>query len=130
MKKRIRKKLHIGEFKHYGNVIAIKTNGNEETAEAILNKLEPIIDEYSLTVAGGGTGRILMPSRKNNKYIPTLAATLVTAVAQEQPIDQMMFCVYVKGASEVPQAALDAIKDAFDEENVKVGKSINLWHSI
>ena len=33
MKKRIRKKLHVGEFKQYGNVIIINTHGDEETAE-------------------------------------------------------------------------------------------------
>ena len=130
MKKRIRRKLHIGEFKQFGNVIAFNTDGKEETAEALLDKFERLIDEYSLTVAGGGTGRILMPSRKNNKYIPTLAATLVTAVAQEQPLDQMMFCVYVKGASEVPQSAIDAIKETFASENVQVGNNVEIWRSV
>ena len=91
---------------------------------------ETIIDKFSLTVAGGGTGRIIVPSKQNNKYIPNLAATIVTAIAQEGLTDQMMFCVYVKGASKVPQAALDEIKETFGEGNVSVGRSIDLWHSI
>ena len=132
MKKRIRKKHHVGEFKLCGNVIILNTKGVVETAEDILNKFEPIIDEFSLTVAGGGTGRILIPSRKNNKYIPELAGKVVTAVIEETfPTDQMMFCVYVKGANEVPQAALDAIKESFAEKEYKVqiGKSLDLWHT-
>lgn len=131
MKKRIRKKLHVGEFKHCGNVIIIKTQGEERNAERILQMLEHVIDEYSLNVAGGGTGRLLMPPKKGNKTIPELAATVVSIVVDESyPGDQMMFCVYVKGTSEVPQAALDAIKETFADEKyaVQVGKSIDLWH--
>ena len=130
MKKSIRKKLHVGEFKLCGNVIIIKTQGEERNAERILQMLEHVIDEYSLNVAGGGTGRLLMPPKKGNKTIPELAATVVSIVVDESyPGDQMMFCVYVKGCSEVPQAALDAIKETFADEKyaVQVGKSIDLW---
>lgn len=130
MRKRIRKKLHINEYKQFGNVIVVNTDGKEESAEAILNYFETIIDKFSLTVAGGGTGRIIIPSKQSNKYIPKLAATIVTAIAQEGLTDQMMFCVYVKGTYEVPQAALDKIKETFGEGNVRVGRSIDLWHSI
>lgn len=132
MKKRIRKKRHVKEFKHCGNVIILNTQGVVEKAEDILNKFEPIIDKFSLTVAGGGTGRILIPSRKNNKYIPELAGKVVTAVIDESfPKNQMMFCVYVKEATEVPQAALDAIKESFAEKKyeVQIGKSLDLWHT-
>ena len=115
MKKRIRKKRHAGEFKQYGNVFIIKTDGNEQTAEDILTKLEPLIENHSLIIAGGGAGRILIPSKKNNKYIPTIAALITTSIALGlTPTDEMMFCVYVKGAKEVPQEALDAIKETFE----------------
>jgi hypothetical protein len=131
MKKRIRKKRHVGEFKHYGNVIILKTQGEEETAATILEKLEPIIEKFSLNVAGGGTGRLLIPPKKGNKTIPDLAGTVVSIVVDESyPSDQMMFCVYVKHTREVPQAALDAIKETFADEKygVQIGKSIDLWH--
>ena len=131
MKKRIRKKLHVGEFKQYGNVVIINTHGEVKTADAILDKFGLVLDRFSLTIAGGGTGRILIPSKKNNKYIPELASAVVIAVVKESfPIDQMMFCVYVKGSSEVPLEALGAIKDTFADEkySVQIGKSINLWH--
>ena len=131
MKKRIRKKLHLGEFEQYGNVIIVNTDGEEKTADDILNKLELVIDRYSLTVAGGGSGRLLIPSRKNNKYIPELAAIVVRSIVDEEfPIDQMMFCVYMKGSAQVPQEALDVIKDTFadKEYDVQIGKSVDLWH--
>ena len=131
MKKRIRKKRHLGEFKHYGNVIILKTQGEEETAATILEKLEPIIEKFSLNVAGGGTGRLLIPPKKGNKTIPDLAGTVVSILVDESyPSDQMMFCVYMKRTSEVPQAALDAIKETFADEKygVQIGKSIDLWH--
>lgn len=130
MKKRIRKKLHVGEFKHYGNVIIVKSQGKEETAVAILEKLEPIIESFSLNVIGGGTGRILIPPRKGNKTVPDLAGTILSIILDESyPSDQMMFLVYVKGTCEVPQEALDAIKEAFADEmyGIQVGKSIDMW---
>lgn len=133
MKKRIRKKLHVGEFKQCGNVIILNTKGEVETAETILNKLQPIIDEFLLTVAGGGTGRILIPSRKGNKYIPDLAGAVITAVVEESfPSDQMMFCVYKKHSTEVPRCALDALKQSFADEqyNLQIGKSLDLWHTV
>jgi len=131
MKKRIRKKRHVGEFRLCGNVIIIKTQGEENTAEAILEMLEPIIEKFSLNVAGGGTGRLLIPPKKGNKTIPDLAGTIVSLVVDESyPSDQMMFCIYVKGASEVPQAALEAIKETFADEKyaIQIGRSIDLWH--
>lgn len=130
MKKRIRKKLHVGEFKHYGNVINIRPQGKEGNAEDILETLEPIIANFSLNIVGGGMGRLLIPSRKGNKTVPDLAGTVVSIILDETyPSDQMMFCVYVKGANEVPQAALDAIKAtlADEEYSVLVGKRIDLW---
>lgn len=78
-----------------------------------MTKLEPLIENHSLIIAGGA-GRILIPSKKNNKYIPTIAALITTSIAQGlTPTDEMMFCVYVKGAKEVPQEALDAIKEIY-----------------
>ena len=132
MKKRIRKKRHVGEFKHYGNVIILNTQGEEETAATIIGKLEPIIEKFSLNVAGGGTGRLLIPPKKGNKTIPDLAGTVVSIVVDESyPSDQMMFLVYVKGASEVPQEALDAIKETFADEKyeLKIGKRMELWNN-
>ena len=131
MKKRIRKKLHVGEFKQTGNVIFINTDGNEQTAETILEMFEPVIENHSLTVAGGGTGRIIVPSGIVGKQIPLLAGIVVTTVAEESfDPDLMMFLVYVKGASEVPQEALDAIKETFADEKyeLQIGERMELWN--
>ena len=120
MKKRIRKKLHVGEFKQTGNVIFINTDGDEQTAETVLELFEPIIENHSLTLAGGGTGRIIIPPGRFCKQMPLLAGT-----------DLMMILVYVKGASEVPQQALDAIKEAFADERyeLQISKRMELWNS-
>ena len=130
MKKRIRKKLHVGEFKQTGNVIFINTGGDEQIAENVLEMLDPVIENHSLTVAGGGNGRIIIPHRQGNKHIPLLAGIVVTTVAEESfDPDLMMFLVYVKGASEVPQEALDAIKETFADEKyeLQIGKRMELW---
>lgn len=132
MKKRIRKKLHVGEFKQTGNVIFINTDGDEQTAETVLEMFEPVIENHSLTVAGGGTGRIIIPQRKGNKHIPLLAGIVFTTVAEDSfDLDMMMFLVYVKGASEVPQEALDAIKETFADEKyeLQIGERMELWNN-
>lgn len=129
MKKRIRKKLYLGEFRRFGNVVSIRIEGGEEASRDVLDRFDPIIEEFGLNVAGGGAGRIIIPSKKGNKHIPTLVADIVTAVAIENPIDEMMFCVYMKDSATVPQAALEAIKGAFAAENVKISRSLDLWHT-
>ena len=132
MKKRIRKKLHVGEFKQTGNVIFINTDGDEQTAETVLELFEPIIENHSLTLAGGGTGRIIIPPGRFCKQMPLLAGIVVTTVADESfDPDLMMILVYVKGASEVPQPALDAIKEAFADERyeLQISKRMELWNS-
>ncbi len=132
MKKRIRKKLHVGEFKQTGNVIFINTDGDEQTAETVLELFEPIIENHSLTLAGGGTGRIIIPPGIFCKQMPLLAGIVVTTVAEESfDPDLMMILVYVKGASEVPQQALDAIKEAFADERyeLQISKRMELWNS-
>ena len=132
MKKRIRKKLHVGEFKQTGNVIFINTDGDEQTAETVLELFEPIIENHSLTLAGGGTGRIIIPPGIFCKQMPLLAGIVVTTVAEESfDPDLLMILVYVKGASEVPQQALDAIKEAFADERyeLQISKRMELWNS-
>lgn len=132
MKKRIRKKLHVGEFKQTGNVIFINTDGDEQTAETVLELFEPIIENHSLTLAGGDTGRIIIPPGIFCKQMPLLAGIVVTTVADESfDPDLMMILVYVKGASEVPQQALDAIKEAFADERyeLQISKRMELWNS-
>ena len=131
MKKRIRKKLHVGEFKQTGNVIFINTDGDEQTAETVLELFEPIIENHSLTLAGGGTGRIIIPSGRFCKQMPLLAGIVVTHVADESfDPDLMMILVYVKGASEVPQDALDAIRETFADEKyeLQISKKMELWY--
>lgn len=93
---------------------------------------EPIIENHSLTLAGGGTGRIIIPPGIFCKQMPLLAGIVVTTVADESfDPDLMMILVYVKGASEVPQQALDAIKEAFADERyeLQISKRMELWNS-
>ncbi len=130
MKKRIRKKLHVGEFSQTGNVIFINTGGDEQTGETVMEMLEPVIEKHSLTVAGGGTGRIIVPPGRFCKQMPLLAGIVVTTVAEESfDPELMMFLVYEKGAPEVSQEALDAIKETFADEKyeLQVSERMVLW---
>ena len=61
-----------------------------------------------------------------------MAGIIVTTVAEDSfDPEQMMFLVYLKGASEVPQEALDAIKETFADEKyeLKIGKRMELWNN-
>ena len=64
--------------------------------------------------------------------MPLLAGIVVTQVAEESfDPELMMFLAYVKGTSEVPQVALDAIKEAFADERyeLQISKRMELWNS-
>jgi len=56
MKKRLRKKLHKGEFQQYG--ISIIVSVNAEKVDTTLDAIADTADRYSLLFCGGGLGRI------------------------------------------------------------------------
>ena len=71
MKKRLRKKRHIGEFKQCGIVFTLETQGNQETADAVLEKLGDIIDKHNLTVVGEGQEDFLCHPKRATSIFPT-----------------------------------------------------------
>ena len=81
MKKRLRKKLHKGEFQHYG--ISIMAFANAENVDAILDTIAEIAERYDIIFCGGGLNRMILPSEKyGDLTIPTkvlfLAMTFTT----------------------------------------------------
>ena len=62
MKKRLRKKLHKGEFKEVG--IFVKVSVTDATAGDILDKLADIADANKLIFCGGGAGHIITPGEE------------------------------------------------------------------
>jgi len=62
MKKRLRKKLHRGEFQQYG--ISIMIPATVETVETILNGITDIANRHNILFCGGGLGRFVLPSEE------------------------------------------------------------------
>ncbi|MDR1601050.1 MAG: 50S ribosome-binding protein YggL, partial [Tannerella sp.] len=62
MKKRLRKKLHKGEFQQYG--ISLMVPVNVENIEPTLNSITDIANQYKILFCGGGLGQFILPSEE------------------------------------------------------------------
>ena len=75
MKKRLRKKLHKGEFQQFG--ISLYVPSNLEDGERQLSVILDIADKNQILFVGGGFGYFSMPSEKYNDLdIPKKIQTL------------------------------------------------------
>lgn len=80
MKKRLRKKLHRGEFQQYG--ISLMVPVTEDTIETTLNTITEIADKYQVIFCGGGLDRFIMPSEEYRDLdIPDKIEFLIMTIA-------------------------------------------------
>ncbi|GHT73322.1 hypothetical protein FACS189456_3610 [Bacteroidia bacterium] len=80
MKKRLRKKLHKGEFAQTGISIAIPIT--LETVEDALQTITDIAERYKILFIGGGLGRFMLPSKEYGDLdIPKKTLKLIELVA-------------------------------------------------
>jgi hypothetical protein len=80
MKKRLRKKLHKGEFQQYG--ISIMVPVNADNLETTLDTLTDIADQNNILFCGGGLGRFVVPSEEYGELkIPSKLEFLVMNIA-------------------------------------------------
>ena len=80
MKKRLRKKLHKGEFQQTG--ISLFVPSNFDDVEKQLDIILDIADNNNILFVGGGFGRFTMPSEKyNNLDIPKKIEALIMYIA-------------------------------------------------
>lgn len=76
MKKRLRKKLHKGEFQEIG--ISIKVTANQNTATTVLQQLAEVAEQNRLIFCGGGAGRIILPPKNyEDLTVPKKIANLI-----------------------------------------------------
>jgi hypothetical protein len=88
MKKRLRKKLHRGEFQQYG--ISIMILVSTESVEAVLNTITDIANAHKLLFCGGGLGQFILPSEEYGELkVPSKVEFLITSIAlgSEMPSD-------------------------------------------
>ena len=80
MKKRLRKKLHKGEFQQYG--ISLMFPVNVDNVESALNTITDIADRYRILFCGGGLGQFVLPSKEHGELeIPSKVELLISTIA-------------------------------------------------
>ena len=82
MKRRLRKKMHKGEFQQYG--ISIMVSANSENADTLLDTITGIANRHNLLFCGGGLGRLIVPSAEyGNMKIPSKVISVLMGIAKE-----------------------------------------------
>lgn len=82
MKKRLRKKLHKGEYKETG--VSIRVLADQAAATEILDSFAEIADENGLIFCGGGIGHIMLPSEQyGDLTMPGKVEYLMCALAAD-----------------------------------------------
>ena len=131
MKKRLRKKLHKGEFQHYG--ISIIATANAENVDAILDTIAEIAERCDLIFCGGGLNRLMLPSEKyGDLKIPTKALFLAMSFTK----DPQILSDYIVGffinpvGKEIAADVTDKVNAELEktfEEDFKINRRVGLW---
>ena len=131
MKRRLRKKLHKGEFQQNG--ISIMVPVNVENVESTLDAITDIADKYNILFCGGGSGRFVLPSEDYGELVmPSKLELLVTTIATGEDL----FLDYIIGyfvntvekdisrdvANKVKTELENTLKDEF-----KINCRVSLW---
>lgn len=131
MKKRLRKKLHRGEFQQYGISIMISTT--VETVETILNGITDIADRYNILFCGGGLGRFVLPSEEFGELeMPSKMEFLVMNIALgPETLSDCIIGYFVNPAGrEITVNTANEVKTELQSAlgiDFKINCRINLW---
>ena len=131
MKKRLRKKLHKGEFQQYG--ISIMVSANSENVDTILDTIIEIAERHNIIFCGGGFGRLIFPSDKyGDMDIPTKIVFMSMSIAK----DPQILSDYIVGyfinpvAKEISTDVAEKVNAELEkalEANFKINRRIGLW---
>ena len=132
MKKRIRKKLHKGEYQEFG--ISIFVPANEDSINENLDTITHIADDNNILFIGGGFGYFTLPSEKyGNMDIPKKIETLINYIAlSNEPQPDGIIGYFIKPFEkeiciEVAQKVKSELESALNTE-VKINLRIDLWN--
>ncbi len=132
MKKRLRKKLHRGEFQQYG--ISIMIPATVETVETILNGITDIADRYKILFCGGGLGRFVLPSAEYGELeMPSKVEFLVmNIVLSPETLSDCIIGYFVNPAGrEITVNIADEVKTELQNVlriDFKINCRISLWN--
>ena len=131
MKKRLRKKLHRGEFQQYG--ISIWVPVNTENIESTLDLMTNIAENNSILFCGGGLGRFVLPSEEyGDLQMPSKVESLISNIAfSPDTISDCVIGYFVHPTeNKISQNVSDIIKTELEEKfqtEFKINCRIGLW---
>ena len=131
MKKRLRKKLHKGEFQQYG--ISIMAPANTENVESTLDVIAEIADRHNILFCGGGLNRMILPSEKyGDLIIPTKVLFLAMSFVKDPQLFSDCIVGYFINPSgkEIVADVADTINAELEKvfgTDFKINRRIGLW---
>jgi hypothetical protein len=132
MKKRLRKKLHRGEFQQYG--ISIMIPATVETVETILNGITDIANRHNILFCGGGLGRFVLPSEEYSELEMLSKVEFLVmniALSPEMLSDCIVGYFINPREKEITVDAADKVKEELQSTlkvDFKINCRISLWN--
>jgi len=132
MKKRLRKKLHKGEFQEFG--ISIFVPVNEDNVQEKLDAITAIADENNILFIGGGLGYFTLPSeRYGNMDVPKKIETLINFITlSNEPQPDYIIGYFMKPfEKEINVNVVQKVKFGLNEAlktEFKINDRIDLWN--
>jgi hypothetical protein len=132
MKKRLREKLHRGEFQQYG--VSIIVPATTESVEAALNAITDIANAHNLLFCGGGMGQFVLPSEEYGELkIPSKIEFLITNIAlgAEIPSDCIIGYFINPIEQEISVDIAEEVKSELEtalKADFKINCRIDLWN--
>jgi hypothetical protein len=132
MKKRLRKKLHKGEFQQFG--ISLFVPANADDGSKILDAITGIADNNNLLFIGGGFGYFTMPSEKyDNLDIPKRIEDLIffIALSNEPQLDGIVGYFINPFEKEIWKDVAEKVKTELEtalNTEFKINLRIDLWN--
>jgi len=132
MKKRLRKKLHKGEFQQFGISMYVPVNGDN-----INEKLDAIMDvaeNNNILFIGGGFGYFMLPSKEyGNMDIPKKIVDLVNFIAlSNEPRPDCIIGYFMKPfEKEICREVVQKVKSELEtvlKTEFKTNDRIDLWN--
>jgi hypothetical protein len=132
MKKRLRKKLHKGEFQQFG--ISLMVPVNAENVETTLDTITAIADQHKILFCGGGLSRFVLPSKEYGDLdIPSKIEFLIMNIAlgPETLMDCIVGYFVNPFGKEIDADTADKVKAALENAlkvEFKINCRIDLWN--
>lgn len=129
MKKRIRKKKHLGEFDKFG--IAMTFDVTKDKMDELMECVNSFADTHGLYAWGGGHGFMSTQHVDDDYDIPQAIVDLTNSLffgEDETPI----FCLYSPKNLRIPEDVIEEMTTTFSNSpyNVKMGsRQVSLWHA-